>query len=232
MVVKETTIKSKKYKRYNGIWVTADGKYVEVDTIWKTGFCEIPSTKPATEHTDKNGEKYVKRKIRGKFHNIYIKDAVYACFCPPVPNKGKEYVVYYKDGNKNNLNYTNLDIKEVVKVTTPTTVNKVKLNNGLTVTKDGRIFKGKQEEHISDYIGDADTNLLRCIDPHVSDPNRMFGRLFIEDLMAAAGYVNGEKFSLKSPVILHKDYNPTNFHKDNLEWVEATDLLHLILPDR
>ena len=44
----EKIIKGKRYKRYNGIWVTADGKYVEVDTIWKTGFSEIPSTKPAT----------------------------------------------------------------------------------------------------------------------------------------------------------------------------------------
>ena len=90
----EKIIKGKRYKRYNGIWVTADGKYVEVDTIWKTGFSEIPSTKTATVHTDKNGEKYVKRKIRGKFYNIYIKDAVYACFCSSVPNKGKEYVVF------------------------------------------------------------------------------------------------------------------------------------------
>ena len=223
----EKIIKGKRYKRYNGIWVTADGKYVEVDTIWKTGFSEIPSTKTATVHTDKNGEKYVRRKIRGKFYNIYIKDAVYACFCSSVPNNGKEYVVFYKDGNKNNLNYTNLDIKEVVKVTTLTTANKVKLNNGLTVTKDGRIFKGKQEEHISDCIGDADTNLLRCIDPHVSDPNRMFGRLFIEDLMAAAGYVDGDKYSLKSPVILHRDNNPTNFQSDNLEYVEATDTRYI-----
>ena len=219
----EKTINGRKCKCHNGIWVTADGKYVAVDTIWKTAFSEIPSTKPATVHTDKNGEKYVRRKIRGKFYNIYIKNAVYACFCPPVPNKSKEYVVYYKDGNKNNLNYTNLDIKEVVKVTTHTTANKVKLNNGLTVTKDGRIFKGKQEVHISDCISDADTNLLRCIEPHVSNPNRMFGRLFMDDLMAAAGYVNGEKFSLKSPVILHKDNNPTNFNSDNLEWVESTD---------
>ena len=219
----EKTINGRKCKCHNGIWVTADGKYVAVDTIWKTAFSEIPSTKPATVHTDKNGEKYVRMKIRGKFYNIYIKDAVYACFCPPVPNKSKEYVVYYKDGNKNNLNYTNLDIKEVVKVTTHTTANKVKLNNGLTVTKDGRIFKGKQEVHISDCISDADTNLLRCIEPHVSNPNRMFGRLFMDDLMAAAGYVSGERYTLGNPRVLHKDCNPINFDSGNLEWVESTD---------
>ena len=61
----EKIIKGKRYKRYNGIWVTADGRDVVVDTIWKIGFSEIPSTKPAKVHTDKNGERYVKRKIRG-----------------------------------------------------------------------------------------------------------------------------------------------------------------------
>ncbi|MBQ3243704.1 MAG: hypothetical protein IJB01_03780 [Bacteroidaceae bacterium] len=69
----EKTINGRKCKCHNGIWVTADGKYVAVDTIWKTAFSEIPSTKPATVHTDKNGEKYVRRKIRGKFYNIYIR---------------------------------------------------------------------------------------------------------------------------------------------------------------
>ena len=219
----EKIIKGKRYKRYNGIWVTADGRDVVVDTIWKIGFSEIPSTKPAKVHTDKNGERYVKRKIQGKSHNIYIKKAVYACFCSPIPNNGKEYVVYYKDGNKNNLNYTNLDIKEVVKVTTHTTANKVKLNNGLTVTKDGRILKGKQEVHISDCISDADTNLMSCILPHVSDPNKISGHLLVDDLMAITGYVSGERYSLGNPRVLHKDYNPTNFDSSNLEWVESTD---------
>lgn len=51
----------------------------------------------------------------------------------------------------------------------------------------------------------------------------MSGHLFVDDLMAATGYVNGEKFSLKSPVILHNDNNPTNFNSDNLKWVESTD---------
>lgn len=219
----EKTINGRKCKCHNGIWVTADGKHVAVDTIWKTAFSEILSTKPATVHTDKNGEKYVRRKIRGKFYNIYIKDAVYACFCSPIPNNGKEHVVYYKDGNKNNLNYTNLDIKEVVKTTRHTTADKVKLTNGLTVTKGGEVFHGKNKEYICDCVGDADTDLLRCIRPHVSDPNKTSGHLFMDDLMDTAGYVDGEKYVLKSPVILHKDYAPMNFSSDNLEWVEAAD---------
>ena len=218
----EKMIKGKRCRSYNGVWVSADGNCVEVDTIWKTGFSEIPTTKPAKVHTDKNGEKYVKRKMRNSFYNVYIKDAVYACFCPPKPNNGKEYVVYYKDGNKNNLNYMNLDIKEVVKTTTHASTKKVNLNNGLTVTEDGRIFNGKEEKHISDCIGDQDTDLMSCILPDISAPNKRSGRLFMDDLMAAAGYVAGEKYDHRSPAILHRDYNPSNFHKDNLEWVEAS----------
>lgn len=216
----EKIIKGRKYRKYNKVWVSPDGNCVEVDYIMKIGFSEIPSTKPAKIHTDKNGERYVKVKQRNRFCNILIKNAVYTCFCSPIPNNGKEYVVYYKDGNKNNLNYTNLDIKEVVKATRHTTADKVKLTNGLTVTKGGEVFYGKNKEYISDSVGDADTDLLRCIRPHVSDPNKMSGRLFMDDLMDATGYVAGEKYSLKSPVILHKDYDPMNFSGDNLEWVE------------
>ena len=80
----EKMIKGRRCRSYNGVWVSADGNCVEVDTIWKTGFSEIPTTKPAKVHTDKNGEKYVKRKMRNSFYNVYIKDAVYACFCPPM----------------------------------------------------------------------------------------------------------------------------------------------------
>ena len=43
----------------------------------------------------------------------------------------------------------------------------------------------------------------------------------MDDLMATAGYVSGEKYDLKCPVILHKDNNPMNFDTDNLEYVEA-----------
>lgn len=51
----------------------------------------------------------------------------------------------------------------------------------------------------------------------------MSGRLFMDDLMDAAGSVDGEKYDLSNAVILHKDYDPMNFSSDNLEWVEAAD---------
>ena len=43
----------------------------------------------------------------------------------------------------------------------------------------------------------------------------------MDDLMDIAGYVEGEKYILGNPRVLHMDYNPTNFDSSNLEWVEA-----------
>ena len=77
--------------------------------------------------------------------------------------------------------------------------------------------------NISDCIGDTDTNLMSCILRHVSDPNKMSGHLFVDDLMAAAGYVSGERYILGNPRVLHKDFDPMNFDSNNLEWVEAID---------
>ena len=67
---------------------------------------------------------------------------------------------------------------------------------------------------------------MRCIDPYVSNPEGR-GKLWMDDLMAIAGYVSGERYSLGNPRVLHKDYNPTNFDSSNLEWVESTDARYI-----
>ncbi len=209
----EKTIKGKRCRYYKDgyIWVSDDGTVVAVKQ--KNGSWKYLSIK-----TDGNGEKCVDTGYR----IIYVKKAVYVCFCPPVPSDGKSYEICYKDGNKANLYYKNLELKEIVKATVHTTTSTFNLPSGISVTENGGIFYGGQELTIYDSIGDADTDLIRCIPPRVSNPKGS-GSFLVDDLMDAAGYIAGEEYSLKSPVILHKDYNPTNFHKDNLEWVEATD---------
>ena len=197
----EKIIEGRRCRKYNAgrVWVSEKGDFAAVDCVSKIGFSEIASTRRIQIHTDGSGNKYVRVKLRDRFCNILIKNAVYVCFCPPKPSNGKDYVVCCKDGNNSNLHYKNLELKEVVKTTRHTTADKVKLTNGLTVTKGGEVFYGKNKEYISDCVGDADTDLLRCIRLHVSDPNNMSGRLFMDDLIDAAGYVDGEKYSLKSP---------------------------------
>ena len=166
--------------------MSEDGKYAAVDSIMKTSFSDVPYKRSVKIHLDSNNERYVRIKIRNKFYNIYIKDAIYACFCPPAPNDGSRYVVQYKDGNPANLHYKNLELKQLQQITRHACAASVKLTNGLMITSKGEVFCGKNKEHISDCIGDADTGLLRCIEPHVSDPNKMSGHLFMDDLMAAA----------------------------------------------
>ena len=224
----EVMINGKRCRRYNiaKLWVSEDGKYAAVDSIMKTGFSDVPYRRNVKIHLDSNNERYVRIKIRNKFYDIYIKDAVYTCFCPPAPNDGSRYVVQYKDGDSANLHYKNLELKQLQLVTRHTSASSVKLSNGLKITSKGEVFYGKNKEYISDCVGDADTDLMRCIDPYVSNPEGR-GKLWMDDLMAIAGYVSGERYSLGNPRVLHKDYNPTNFDCSNLEWVESTDTRYI-----
>lgn len=178
--------------------MSEDGRSVTVESIMKTGFSDVPYKRTVKIHLDSNNERYVIIKIRNKFYDIYIKDAVYTCFCPPAPNDGRKYVVQYKDGNPANLHYKNLEIKKLQPFVRRACAASVKLTNGLKITSKGEVFHGKNKEHISDCIGDADTDLMRCIDPYVSNPEGR-GKLWMDDLMAIAGYVSGERYSLGNP---------------------------------
>lgn len=220
----EEMINGKRCRRYNvaKLWVSEDGKYVAVDSIMKTCFSDVPYKMVVKIHLDSNNERYVRIKIRNKFYNIYIKDAVYTCFCPPAPNDGRKYVVQYKDGNPANLHYRNLELKQLQLVTRHTSAASVKLSNGLEITSKGEVFYGKNKEFISDCVGDADTDLVCCVDPYVSNPEGR-EKLWMDDLMAIAGYVSGEKYDFSDPAILHKDNDPMNFRSDNLEYVESAD---------
>ena len=128
----------------------------------------------------------------------------------------------YKDGDTANLHYKNLELKQLQLVTRHTNASSVKLPNGLKITSKGEVFYGKNKEYISDCVGDADTELLCCVAPYISNPEGR-GKLWMDDLMDIAGYVEGEKYILGNPRVLHKDYNPTNFDSSNLEWIEAID---------
>ena len=168
--------------------------------------------------TDGHEEKYVNT----GYKIIYVKKAVFTCFCHCDDHNKTQ--IWYKDGNPANLHYTNLVARE--KQTCHTAAPAFKHTNGLTITKNGEVYNGKVKENIHDCIGDADTGLMRCINPYVSNPEGR-GKLWMDDLMTIAGYVCGEKYALENPVILHKDNNPMNFSSDNLEYVEDTDTRYI-----
>ena len=67
-------------------------------------------------------------------------------------------------------------------------------------------------------------DLHDCIRPHIKTGMLSNKRVFIDDLMDVAGYVQGDDAILNNPVILHRDYDRMNFSSNNLEWVESTDI--------
>lgn len=105
----------------------------------KNCFSDVPYKKSVKIHLDSNNERYVRIKIRNKFYNIYIKDAVYTCFCPPAPNDGSRYVVQHKDDNPANLHYKNLELKLLQPVARYACAASVKITNGLKITSKGEV---------------------------------------------------------------------------------------------
>ena len=205
----EKTIKGKRSRYYKDgyIWVSADDTMAAAKQ--KNGSWKYFDIK-----TDANEEKSVDT----GYKVLYIKKAVFTCFCYcDDPNKTQ---IWYRDGNPANQNFTNLVAR--LPRTYHTSAATFKLINGLTIANGGEVLKNGVKVPICDCIGDADTDFMRCISPHVSNPEGR-GKLWMDDLMAAAGYVAGEKYNFSNPVILHKDNDPMNFHNYNLEYVEATD---------
>lgn len=217
-MVREKWINGKRFRNYiNGaIWISDDGISVKESKKLKSGIY-VPG-KELDIKTDSEGEKYVE--VRGGY--IYVKKAVYTCYCPP-KHKDIEYAeIVYKDGNKSNVHYKNLDVQPITSKHTMT--DTCTWLNGLEVTKTGEVYYKDKKQNVNDSIYDGDLDLEVYIDPHIFDPTgKSRGRIHIDDLMAESGYIDGDKYSLKNPVILHRDYNPVNYDSSNLEWVESTD---------
>lgn len=217
-MVKEKWINGKRFRNNikGAIWVSDDDTSVKESKNLKPRIY-VPG-KELDIKTDSDGEKYVEVCRR----YIYVKTAVYTCFCPPIPNNFKNLEIVYKDGNKSNVHYKNLDVQPLTsKYTTNDTYT---LLNGLEVTKEGEVYYQNKKQNVYDSIYDGDQDLEVCIAPYIYNPTGKGRRiLHIDDLMERAGYVNGDKYSLNHPVILHRDNNPANHNSSNLEWVENTN---------
>lgn len=219
------------YFRVRGLAVSEDGKTVlrQYDKDFGSSIISARSSARLTVQTDENGIAYVNTKDHGK---LMVAGMVAVCFCPPCPHPCNEYELVHKDGNLSNCHYLNLEWKSkstVPKVTLHTTDKSIKLSNGLIVHNDGIIYDKKQKlkQEISQY--DSDTNLFWSIGPRVTyyRKNR-WGReerqrATLDELMAAAGYVAGERYQFQNPVILHIDKNWLNVNTSNLEWCDASD---------
>lgn len=161
--------------------------------------------------------------IVDKYGNrILIARAVMESFGPTVPTDEKTYTIGFKDGNQYNCDYRNLEWVEYHYK--HTAIPKVRIycaGEFVEVYSTGTIKVGGQEEHPVDYHYDPDMELFSAWSELEVKINKQNAK--IDELMTAAGYVQGDDAGLKQPVILHRDMDYKNFASDNLEWVEETD---------
>lgn len=205
--------------------ITEDGKHVEKE--WFTeGKLKTYSPKI---RKDNSGYHYI---VNKKIGNVYIHKMVMECFGPPMPIDGQDYVIVHLDGNKTNNHYTNLAWKlrkDAYPHIQAKTDKQVKLAHGIVVHKDGRIYQKGKKCHVCDDLYDSDMALFAPMPPYIRyEVKNAYGKTerplkFVEDAMAAAGYVYGNKLQFKNPVILHRNGDYTDCASANLEWCEKTD---------
>jgi len=217
-MAKEIYIGGERCRYYsNGcIYVAASGKLAAMPKTLEI----LPIQK------DLDGNLYVRHGWANK-GDISIALAVITCFCPPKPlDFKKRYRINFKDGNKSNCHYFNLEWQATpYEHATSSTVKVKLLGVTLTVKNDGTVKEGNKVLRPYDSIGDSDLDLMVCIEPHVryDEKGVRWRSIAMDDLMKDAGFIGGDDSLLSDPVILHKDNDRMNFASDNLEWVEATD---------
>ena len=152
--------------------ISEDGLVVEKEFIDKDDCGKLKTYNPKI-YVDSEGFRYIVNKQLG---NVRIQDLVAECFCPPKPNDGKDYVLVHKDGNLLNDHYRNLEWRER-KLAYPyiqaRTDKQVKLDNGLTVTKSGEVYKGKEICKVGDCVSDRDLAIVVPIEPYVEYDERI-----------------------------------------------------------
>lgn len=209
----------------SGTKITEDGKYVEKEYMEK-GI--LKKFNPKVEI----GNNGLRRILNKKFGFLYIQDLVMDCFGSPKPADGQDWIIAHLDGNMQNDHYKNLGWKlrkDAYPYIPAKTDKQVKLAHGIVVHIDGRIYQKGKELPVGKEIYDRDTDLRIPTEPFVRYEwknhwkNTETTRIDVEDAMAAAGYVDGNKMKFKNPVILHRNGDYTDCSSSNLEWCEKTD---------
>ena len=141
-----------------------------------------------------------------------------------MPDDGKKYILIHKDNNLGNCRADNLEWKEIRKFS-PTAIERT-LDNGLIVKVNGEIWDKGKKLYQENSVYDSDTDREVAIEPKVGYYRKnSWGRdeekhAYIDTLMGAAEFVDGDRSSMNRPRVLHKNMNYLDFHADNLEWVE------------
>ncbi len=169
--------------------------------------------------------------VEEMFYEEHLDGVVADLFGPTYPHDGKMYDLIHKDGNEKNCDFRNLEWVEWKQIPQPP----YHYHNSTMPTEYIRYYHWVLEigkTGIIKYHGEV-------IQPYDFDPvlYEEYGEILdieyyvdvgyeivlVEQLMAWAGYVQGDDAGLESPSILHRDGNYKNLASDNLEWVEKTD---------
>lgn len=215
MTKNNTNASSGKLLKYKTYRVSPDGSYIEDDGD------------QLTIVTDKDGYKYAD----SGWDRVYIDELIALAhrFKRKLEYERSEgYYIAHKDGDLNNYDPGNLEWKRVSD-TTQTTAGHVYFD-GYTVGKDGSIIvtDGKMTEKGQPWERwlDTDVNAVWVFENPIAVTFEVGGDISWhtpDEYMAKAGYVAGNKGTLKNPVILHRDHDVGNYNYDNLEWVDSDD---------
>ena len=209
----------------SGTKITEDGMYVEKEYM-VNGI--LKKFNPKVEI----GNNGLRRIYNKKLGYLYIQDIVMDCFGSPKPADGQDWIIAHLDGNMQNDHYKYLGWKlrkDAYPHIPAKTDKQVKLAHGIVVHKDGRIYQKGKKCHVTDDLYDSDMDLFVPMPPYIRYEYKNYwkktetAKLDVEDAMAAAGYVDGNKLQFKNPVILHKDGDYSNCASENLRWCDATD---------
>ena len=209
----------------SGTKITEDGMYVEKEYM-ENGI--LKKFNPKVEI----GNNGLRRIYNKKLGYLYIQDIVMDCFGSPKPADGQDWIIAHLDGNMQNDHYKNLGWKlrkDAYPYIPAKTDKQVKLAHGIIVHIDGRIYQKGKKLSVGKEIYDRDTDLRIPTEPFVRYEwkNRWkkteTTRIDVEDAMAAAGYVDGNKLQFKNPVILHRNGDYMDCSSGNLEFCENTD---------
>lgn len=204
-----------KLAKHNWLRVNENATYVE----------DYDTTDPLVFVKDADGYKYV----NDGWDNTYADEAVANGFLKKIRFRDSEgYYITHKDGNIDNCAKDNLEWEELMPGVTPKTGHVyfedcIVGKDGTLIIRDGKIEEMAQ---IRERWFEDDLNATWIFENPRGVTYEIHGGCDIHNIdeyMAKAGYVKGDKSKLHSPVILHKDHDVSNFHSDNLEWVESDD---------
>lgn len=194
-----------------GIWVAKDGQYVA-----KAGAAGNPGKQLAILYDYAGPFVLSNDGIR-----INIAPVILNAFGQPYPGKG--YEINWIDGNKHNNDISNLVWeKDVYHHSSSDKEYLYRQDNLIEVHADGTVWCNGQKARVVDCIWDSDVALRwPCYEVFVTLNYQ--NALYVEDIMADCGYVQGNRYAFDHSVILHRDNDYRNCSSDNLVWVDSTD---------